>query len=146
MRLRGDTLRDWNSWNQGIIDEFRANGGRVGGRFEGAPLILIHHIGAKSGTERVAPLAYFSQDDGSMVIIASKGGSPKNPDWYHNVKANPKFTVEVGTETFPVHAEELSGPERDEIWSRVVAERPGFGDYQAKTTRTIPVLRLTRVS
>lgn len=139
-------MRDWNSWNQGIIDEFRANEGRVGGPFDGAPMILIHHIGAKSGTERVAPLVYFSQDDGSMVIIASKGGSPTNLDWYHNVKANPKFTVEVGTETFRVHAEELSGPERDEIWSRVVAESPGFGDYQTKTTRLIPVLRLTRVS
>lgn len=139
-------MRDWNSWNQGIIDEFRANEGRVGGPFDGAPMILIHHIGAKSGTERVVPLVYFSQDDGSMVIIASKGGSPTNLDWYHNVKANPKFTVEVGTETFRVHAEELSGPERDEIWSRVVAESPGFGDYQTKTTRLIPVLRLTRVS
>ena len=139
-------MRDWNSWNQGIIDEFRANEGRVGGPFEGAPMILIHHIGAKSGTERVAPLVYFPQDDGSLAIIASKGGSPTNPDWYHNVKANPKFTVEVGTETFPVHAEEVSGPERDEIWSRVVAERPGFGEYQAKTARLIPVLRLTRVS
>ena len=139
-------MRDWNSWNQGIIDEFRANEGSVGGPFEGSPMILIHHIGAKSGTERVAPLVYFPQDDGSLVIIASKGGAPTNPDWYHNVKANPKFTVEVGTETFPVRAEELSGPERDEIWSRVVAERPGFGEYQAKTTRLIPVLRLTRVS
>ena len=89
-------MRDWNSWNQGIIDEFRANEGRVGGPFDGAPMILIHHIGAKSGTERVAPLVYFPQDDGTMVIIASKGGSPTNPDWYHNVKANPKFTVEVG--------------------------------------------------
>jgi deazaflavin-dependent oxidoreductase (nitroreductase family) len=136
----------WDEWNQGIINEFRANEGRVGGQFEGAPMILIHHIGAKSGTERVAPLVYFPLDDGSLVIIASKGGAPTNPDWYHNVKANPKFTVEVGTETFPVHAAEVSGPERDEIWTRVVAERPGFGEYQQKTTRTIPVLRLTRVS
>jgi deazaflavin-dependent oxidoreductase (nitroreductase family) len=136
----------WDEWNQGIINEFRANEGRVGGQFEGAPMILIHHIGAKSGTERVAPLVYFRQDDGSLVIIASKGGAPTNPDWYHNVKANPKFTVDVGTESFPVRAEEVSGPERDEIWTRVVAERPGFGEYQQKTTRTIPVLRLTRVS
>jgi deazaflavin-dependent oxidoreductase (nitroreductase family) len=136
----------WDEWNQGIINEFRANEGRVGGQFEGAPMILIHHVGAKSGTERVAPLVYFRQDDGSLVIIASKGGAPTNPDWYHNVKANPKFTVDVGTESFPVRAEEVSGPERDEIWTRVVAERPGFGEYQAKTTRTIPVLRLTRVS
>ncbi len=139
-------MRDWNSWNQGIVDEFRANGGRVGGPFEGAAMILIHHIGAKSGIERVSPLACFPEDGGSMLIIASKAGAPTNPDWYHNVKANPKFTVEVGTETFPVHAEELSGPERDEIWSRVVAERPNFAGYQQKTTRPIPVLRLTRVS
>jgi deazaflavin-dependent oxidoreductase (nitroreductase family) len=80
------------------------------------------------------------------VIIASKGGAPTNPDWYHNLKANPKFDVEVGTETFAVLAEEVSGPERDEIWARVVAEKPGFGDYERKTIRTIPVLRLTRVS
>ncbi|MEN3268338.1 nitroreductase family deazaflavin-dependent oxidoreductase [Pseudonocardia sp.] len=135
-----------SDWNQTIIEEFRANDGRVGGMFEGAPMILIHHIGAKTGTERVAPLVYFPEDDGSLVIIASKGGAPTNPDWYHNLKANPKFDVEVGTDTFPVLAEEVVGDERDEIWTRVVAASPGFGEYQEKTTRKIPVLRLTRVS
>jgi deazaflavin-dependent oxidoreductase (nitroreductase family) len=133
-----------SDWNDKIIEEFRANEGRVGGPFEGAPMILIHHVGAKSGTVRVAPLVYFPQDDGSMVIIASKGGAPTNPDWYHNVKANPVFDVEVGTETFPVRAEEIVGEERDAVWQKAVAERPGFGEYQQKTTRTIPVLRLVR--
>jgi deazaflavin-dependent oxidoreductase (nitroreductase family) len=130
-------------WNQQIIDEFRANAGRVGGPFEGAPMILIHHVGAKSGVERVSPLVYFPEDEGRMIIIASKGGSPENPAWYHNLKANPKIDVEVGSETFAVVAEEVTGEERDRIWERVVAERPGFGDYQRKTSRTIPVLRLT---
>jgi deazaflavin-dependent oxidoreductase (nitroreductase family) len=139
-------MSDFDDWNKKIIEEFRANEGRVGGPFEGAPMILIHHIGAKSGTERVTPLVYFPQDDGTMVIIASKGGAPTNPDWYHNVKANPAFDVEVGTETFPVAAEEVTGEERDEIWSKVVAANPGFGEYQQKTTRTIPVVRLTRQS
>jgi deazaflavin-dependent oxidoreductase (nitroreductase family) len=139
-------MSEFNDWNQKIIEEFRANEGRVGGPFEGAPMILIHHIGAKSGTERVTPLVYFPQDDGTMVIIASKGGAPTNPDWYHNVKANPAFDVEVGTETFPVTAAELTGEERDDVWSKAVAANPGFGEYQQKTTRTIPVVRLTRQS
>ncbi|MFC4950638.1 nitroreductase family deazaflavin-dependent oxidoreductase [Pseudonocardia sp. GCM10023141] len=133
-----------NDWNKGIIDEFRANEGRVGGPFEGAPMILIHHVGAKSGTERVAPLVYFPQPDGNMVIVASKGGAPTNPDWYHNLKANPKIDVEVGTETFPVVATELDEATRDELWVKIVEERPGFGEYQTKTTRKIPVFVLTR--
>jgi deazaflavin-dependent oxidoreductase (nitroreductase family) len=135
-----------SDWNQKVIEEFRANEGRVGGYFEGAPMILIHHIGAKTGTERVAPLVYFPEDEGRMVIIASKGGAPTNPDWYHNVKAHPKIDVEVGAEAFAVVVEEILGDERDEVWARVVAERPGFGEYQEKTTRQIPVLRLTPVS
>ena len=132
-----------SDWNQKIIEEFRANAGRVGGMFEGALMILIHHIGAKSGTERVTPLVYFPEDDGRMVIVASKAGAPTNPDWYHNLKANPKIDVEVGTETFAVLAEEIVGDERDAAWQRVVTEKPGFADYQQKTTRTIPLLRLT---
>ncbi len=133
-----------SDWNAKIIEEFRANEGRVGGPFEGAPMILIHHIGARTGTERVAPLVYFPQDDGTMVIIASKAGAPTNPDWYHNLKANPSIEVEVGTETFRVTTEEVLGEERDQVWAKVVAERPGFGEYQEKTSRKIPVLRLTR--
>jgi deazaflavin-dependent oxidoreductase (nitroreductase family) len=139
-------VSEWNDWNNKIIEEFRANEGRVGGPFEGAPMILIHSIGAKSGKERVSPLVWFPQDDGSLIIIASKGGAPTHPDWYHNVKANPTFEVEVGTETFKVDAEELHGEERDRVWAAVVAERPGFGEYQEKTTRLIPVIRLTRQS
>jgi deazaflavin-dependent oxidoreductase (nitroreductase family) len=130
-------------WNQQIIDEFRANEGRVGGMFEGAPMILIHHVGAKTGTERVSPLVYFAEDDGRMVIVASKGGAPDNPAWYHNLKANPKIDVEVGARTFPVLVEEIAGEERDQVWQRVITERSGFADYQQKTSRTIPVLRLT---
>lgn len=136
---------DMNDWNRKIIEEFRANEGRVGGPFEGAPMILVHHIGAKSGTERVTPLVYFPQPDGQIVIIASKAGAPTNPDWYHNLKANPKITVEVGTETFPVEAAEVEGAERDTIWNSAVAANPGFGEYQKKTSRLIPVLRLTRI-
>jgi deazaflavin-dependent oxidoreductase (nitroreductase family) len=132
-----------NDWNQQIIDEFRANEGRVGGPFEGAPMILIHHVGAKTGTERVTPLVYFPEDDGTMIIIASKAGAPENPAWYHNLKAHPKIDVEVGTRTFPVVAEEVGGDEREQVWQRVITERPGFAEYQEKTSRTIPVLRLT---
>jgi deazaflavin-dependent oxidoreductase (nitroreductase family) len=134
-----------SDWNQKIIEEFRANAGRVGGPFEGAPMILVHHIGARTGTERVAPLVYFPEDDGTMVIVASKGGAPTNPDWYHNLLANPKVDVEVGTETFPVRATELTPEERAPVWERIVAERPGFGEYQVKAGgRTIPVFRLER--
>jgi deazaflavin-dependent oxidoreductase (nitroreductase family) len=134
-----------SDWNAKIIEEFRANEGRVGGPFEGAPMILIHHIGAKSGTERVTPLVYFPEGD-EMIIVASKGGAPTNPDWYHNLKANPTIEVEVGTETFPVVASEPEGEERDEIWNRVVEASPGFGEYQAKVERTIPVLVLARAA
>ena len=135
-----------SDWNDGVIAEFRANEGRVGGYFEGAPMILLHHIGAKSGTVRVTPLVYFPQDDGSMLVVASKGGAPTNPDWYHNLMANPRFEVEVGTETFTVDAHELDPRRAGEAWPGIVAERPGFGDYETKTTRVIPVLRLRRAA
>jgi deazaflavin-dependent oxidoreductase (nitroreductase family) len=132
------------NWNDKIIEEFRANEGRVGGPFEGASMILIHHVGAKTGTERVNPLAYLADGD-DMIIAASKGGAPTNPDWYHNLKAHPRITVEVGTDTFTVDAIEETGAERDELWRRLVAERPGFGEYEKKTSRVIPMFRLTRV-
>jgi deazaflavin-dependent oxidoreductase (nitroreductase family) len=135
-----------SNWNESVIAEFRANEGRVGGYFEGAPMILLHHIGAKTGTVRVNPLVYFPQDDGSMLVVASKGGAPTNPDWYHNVLAHPRFEVEVGTRTFTVEASELDPAERDLKWPEIVAARPGFGDYETKTTRTIPVLRLREVA
>jgi deazaflavin-dependent oxidoreductase (nitroreductase family) len=133
-----------SDWNTKIVDEFRANEGRVGGQFAGAPMILLHHTGAKSGTERVNPLVYFADGD-RMIVVASAGGAPKNPDWYHNLKANPQTTAEVGTETFGVDTVELSGDEYAAAWERVVAKMPGFADYQTKTTRTIPLLALTRV-
>lgn len=133
-----------SDWNQKIIEEFRANEGRVGGPFEGAPMILVHHVGARSGTERVTPLVYFPEDDGRMLIVASKAGAPTNPDWYHNLRAHPEVDVEVGTETFPVRVAEVTGPDREKAWDGIVAANPGFGDYQRKTERTIPVLRLER--
>jgi deazaflavin-dependent oxidoreductase (nitroreductase family) len=135
-----------SDWNEKIIEEFRANSGRVGGMFEGAPMILIHHVGAKSGIERVTPLVYFREDHDRTVIVASAAGAPNHPAWFHNLKANPKIDVEVGTERYTVLAEELPRPERDEVWKRVVAESPGFGDYERKTDRLIPLVRLTRVA
>jgi deazaflavin-dependent oxidoreductase (nitroreductase family) len=131
-------------FNAGIVEEFRARGGYVRGPLEHLALILVHHIGARSGRERVAPLAYFAQPDGRLVIIASNGGSPKHPAWYHNLKANPKVIVEVGAETFQVVASEMEGDERSLVWSRIVADSPAAGEFQERTSRTIPVLMLTR--
>ena len=134
---------EWNDWNQKIIDEFRANGGKVGGPFAGANLLILRTVGAKSGQVRESPVAYFRDADGSMVVVASKAGLPTNPAWYHNLKANPRFDVEVGSETVPVTAEEITGPDYEAKWSEIVAKAPGFGEYQKKTTRVIPLVRLT---
>jgi len=131
-------------WNDAIIEEFRANDGRVGGRFEGASMILVHHIGAKSGIERVSPLVYLRDGD-DMVVAATKGGSPTHPDWYYNLRAHHRVTVEVGSETFEVDAVETSGADRDELWRRLVEARPGFASYESKTTRVFPMFRLRRV-
>jgi deazaflavin-dependent oxidoreductase (nitroreductase family) len=133
-----------NDYNAKIIEEFRANEGRVGGPWEGIPLILVHHVGAKSGIERVTPLGCFPQGDGRFVIVASDGGSPTHPNWYHNLKANPRINVEVGAETFTVLAEELEGAARAELWSKVVAEAPQVGEAQTRIARQIPVFMLTR--
>jgi deazaflavin-dependent oxidoreductase (nitroreductase family) len=130
--------------NPKIIKEFRENKGKVGGMFEGASMILVHHVGAKSGTERVAPLVYLGEGD-RIFIFASKGGADENPAWFHNLVANPKTTVEIGEETFEVTASVVPQPERDEIYARQVAIMPGFGDYERKTKRVIPVVELTRV-
>ena len=139
-------MPDPNDWNQGIIAEFRANEGRVGGPFEGAPMILVHNVGRKSGKEYVNPLAYLPGEDGSMYIFASKAGAPANPDWYGNLTAAGEATVEVGTETFPVTVTELTGAERDRVYAEQVKRMPGFGEYAEKTKgiRVIPVLKLTR--
>jgi deazaflavin-dependent oxidoreductase (nitroreductase family) len=136
---------DMNEMNKQIITEFRENSGKVGGMFEGAPMILVHHVGAKSGTERVTPLVYLA-DGSRLFVFASKGGAPDNPAWYHNLLANPKTTVEVGTDTFEVVAKNITGTERDEIYARQVAVAPGFGEYQRNTTRIIPVVELERVN
>jgi len=134
-----------NDWNKQIIAEFRANGGKVGDPFEGATMLLLHHVGARSGTERVTPLVYFPDGD-RMVIVASAAGAPKNPDWYHNIKATPRVEVEVGTDTVAVEAQELTGVERDEKWAEITAAAPGFAEYQTKTSRVIPVIALKRVA
>ena len=136
-------------FNTQIIEEFRANQGRVGGSPRSVFLtdytvILIHHIGARSGTERVTPLACYPQPDGSFAVVASNGGSPAHPGWYFNLKAHPRITVEVGTETFTVLAEELDDIARAGLWPKLVAEAPTVGEHQAKTTRQIPVFLLTR--
>ncbi len=141
-------MADFNDWNQGVITEFRANEGRVGGPFAGAPMILVHHVGRTSGKEYVSPLVYLPGEDGdaSMYIFASKGGAPTNPDWYRNLSAASEATVEVGTSTFQVTLTELTGDERDRVFAEQVKRMPGFGEYASKTEgiRTIPVLRLTR--
>jgi deazaflavin-dependent oxidoreductase (nitroreductase family) len=129
-------------FNAQIIQEFRANEGRVGGPFEGNPLLLLHHTGARSGRSYVNPLAY-QADDGRYVIFASKAGAPENPGWYHNLKANPDTTIEVGTETVPVRAEEAEGAERDRLYSTQAERIPQFGAYQETAGRTIPVIVLT---
>lgn len=130
-----------SDWNSGIIDEFRSNEGRVGGQFEGAPMILLHHTGAKSGTQRVNPLVYQPLDNG-YAIFASKGGAPTNPDWFHNLVANPDTEVEIGTETIPVRARVAEGDERERIWTKQKKQMPGFADYERNTTRQIPVIIL----
>lgn len=140
-----------SDYNTQIITEFRANQGRAGGMWTGTTLILIHHIGAKSGIERVTPVACSPQGEGRFAIWAANGGSPAHPTWYYNLKAYPRITVEVGTQTFTVLAEELGGAARAELWPKLVAEwpkpvagSPDLGAAQAKTTRQFPVFLLTR--
>jgi deazaflavin-dependent oxidoreductase (nitroreductase family) len=136
---------DMNEINKKVIAEFRENDGKVGGMFEGASMILVHHVGAKSGTQRIAPLVYLADGD-RLFIFASKGGAPEHPAWYHNLLANPKTTVEIGTDTFEVVAKDIAGPEHDEIYAKQAALSPQFADYQSKTTRVIPVVELERVT
>lgn len=136
-------MSEMNDFNQQVIKEFRENDGNVGGPFEGADLLLLHTSGAKSGRERINPLVYLPDGD-RLVIIASKAGAPSNPDWYYNLKANPAVEVEVGTERFSTTATETQEPERTELYEKVVAKYPNFDEYRQKTTRTIPVITLTR--
>jgi deazaflavin-dependent oxidoreductase (nitroreductase family) len=130
-------------FNAQVIEEFRANGGKAGGIFEGAALLLLHNVGAKSGERYVTPLVYM-EDGGRWVIFASKGGAPSNPGWYWNLKAGPEVSIEVGTETVEVLATEATGEERDSLFERQKAEAPQFAEYEQKTERTIPVIVLTR--
>jgi deazaflavin-dependent oxidoreductase (nitroreductase family) len=132
------------AFNKSIVDEFRANGGKVGGPFEGATLLLLTTTGAKSGQPRLAPLAYLTID-GKVIIIGSKAGADTNPDWVHNLRANPKAHVEIGAESFDVVARELPREERDDLYPKVVELAPGFGEYQSKTSRVIPLFELQRV-
>ncbi len=133
-----------SDYNSRIIKEFRANQGRVGGPWEGIPLILIHHIGARSGIERVTPVACSPQGEGRFAIWAANGGSPTHPNWYHNLKAHPGITVEVGAQTFTVLAQELDGAARAELWAKLVAVYPQLAAAQARTVRQIPLFVLTR--
>jgi deazaflavin-dependent oxidoreductase (nitroreductase family) len=132
-----------SDWNSKIIEEFRTNGGKVGGPFEGAPLLLLTTTGAKSGKHHTSPIMYLPDGD-RLFIFASKAGAPTNPDWYHNLVAHPHATVEVGTETFNVKATVTSGEERDRLYAQQAKMYPGFADYQKKTTRQIPVVALER--
>jgi deazaflavin-dependent oxidoreductase (nitroreductase family) len=132
------------AFNKSIVDEFRANGGKVSGQFAGADLLLLTTTGAKSGQPRLAPLAYFTID-GRLIIVGSKAGADTNPDWVHNLRANPRAHVEVGADAFDVTAHELGHDERDDLYPKIVAVAPGFGDYQAKTSRIIPLFELQKV-
>jgi deazaflavin-dependent oxidoreductase (nitroreductase family) len=130
-----------NDFNAGVIEEFRTNGGTAGGMFEGKPLLLLHNIGARSGTDFVTPLVYLADGD-NWVIFASKGGAPNNPGWYHNLKAQPAVSIEVGSNTVEVSAEEATGPERDRLYAIQEEQQPQFSEYAEKTDRKIPVIVL----
>lgn len=134
---------DMNAWNRQIMEEFHANAGKVGGPFEGVPLLLLTTIGARSGQRRTTPLGYMPDGD-RLIIFATRGGLPTSPDWYYNLLAHPEVTVEVGTETFEVTAVVLTGEERDRLYARQVERAPVFAEYQARTTRKIPVIALHR--
>ena len=129
-------------WNVAVIAEFRANGGEVGGNFEGAPLLLLHTTGARTGKERVSPMMYRDLGNGSIAVFASKAGADTHPDWYHNISAHPDVTAEIGMATRGFRARTASGDERAPIWDKQKADYPGFVEYEARTTRQIPVVIL----
>lgn len=134
-----------NDFNEQVIDEFRANGGKVGGAFEGSPLLLLQTTGAKTGRSRVKPLVYLRDGD-RLVVFGTKGGSPTHPEWFYNVRANPRVTVEVGSDRFEADARVALPDERDRLWRLQTQDVPVFADYQKKTDRTIPVVILERVA
>jgi deazaflavin-dependent oxidoreductase (nitroreductase family) len=133
-----------SDFNAKIIEEFRANGGKM--EFDGVPLIVLHHIGATSGTERVTPVVCYEQPDGSLAVIASNGGAPRHPQWYKNLKAHPQVDVEFGPEVFKVTVRQLEGSERDAVWTDALRTAPQLREIQEKTSRQIPVLLLTRIT
>lgn len=137
-------MRDWNAFNRGVVEAFRANGGVVPGRWSKQPLLLLTTIGARSGLSRTTPLIYTIDDD-RFVVIASKGGEPTHPDWYHNLVAHPEASVEVGSDRFAVRAEIAQGAERRRLFDQQAALMPFFAEYERTTPRTIPVVVLTRV-
>ena len=136
-----------SDWNAGVIAEFRANEGRVGGGFEGSPVLLLHHVGRRSGQGYVAPMMYLAGAGDTVYVFASKGGAPDNPDWYENATAAGRARVDIGTQSFDVTVTELGGEERETVYARQARAYPGFAEYEDKTRgiRTIPVLALTRV-
>lgn len=137
-------MSEMDDWNKKIIDEFRANNGQVGGQFEGAPMVLLTTTGAKSGKQRTNPLVYLA-DDGHVVVFASKAGAPTHPDWYHNLVAHPSVTVEVSDQRYTATAREVTGEERDRLYSAQASLMPNFKNYQEATPRLIPVIVLERV-
>jgi deazaflavin-dependent oxidoreductase (nitroreductase family) len=139
-----DDAFDPGDFNRQLIGEFRANEGKVGGMFAGAPMLLLTTTGAKSGRTHVVPLVY-TVDGGRMVVMGSKGGASTHPDWYYNVRANPEVTVEVGTDSFAARATVAERGERQRLFDQMAAQMPGFAEYQRNTTRQIPVIVLTRV-
>lgn len=134
-----------DEFNRGIVEEFRANGGKVGGPFEGGTLLLLHTTGAKSGKSRLSPLAYLTIDD-KMIIVGSYAGAQKHPAWVHNLRANPTAFIEIGTEAYDVDVRELPDDEREATYPKLIELAPVFADYQAKTSRAIPLFELTRAS
>jgi len=140
---QNEETTDYNEFNRQLIEEFRANGGKVSGVFAGAPLLLLTTTGARSGQPRVAPLAY-TTDDSRWVVIASKGGAPTHPDWFYNLRADPEVTVEVGTESFPARATITMGAERQRLFDQMAARMPNFAEYQRNTVRQLPVIVLER--
>lgn len=132
-----------DDFNRGVVEEFRANGGKVGGPFEGGTLLLLHTTGAKSGQPRLSPLAYLTVD-GKMMIVGSYAGAPKDPAWVHNLRSNPKARIEIGTEAYDVEVRELPHDERDAMYAKVSDVAPVFAEYQANTSRAIPLFELIR--
>lgn len=143
MTIEGAIMLSRNNWNSQTIEAFRANGGKVGGVWEGRPLLLLTTTGAKSGQRHTNPTMYL-RDGNRLLVFASKAGAPTNPDWYHNLLAHPEVTIEVGTETYQAIAKPITGEERDRLYAKQANLYPQFADYQTKTTRKIPVVALER--